>query len=163
MTKRRNLLVVIITLIFMSIALTGCDDSDHESKDIKDETEVVYEGVAPLILISKENIKDAGIKQYTYYDPETMIMFVHYNNCNDKGISVMHNADGTPRIYDGVSEVKPLILISKEKIKDAGSTQYTFYDPETLVMYVRFTNVNCYGISEMPDTDGNFRTYNTKK
>ena len=165
MTKRRNLLVVIITLIFVSIALTGCDDSDHESKDIKDEVkeETVYEGVAPLILISKEKIEGSDLKQQTYYDPETMIMFVHYINCNDKGISVMHNADGTPRIYDGTSEVKPLILISKEKIKDAGSTQYTFYDPETLVMYVRYTNMNCYGISEMPSPDGNLRTYNPKK
>jgi hypothetical protein len=163
MTKRRNLLVVIITLMFVCVFLTGCDDSDHESKDIEDEEEIVYECVAPLILISKEKIEGSDIKQYTYYDPETMIMFVHYSNCNDKGISVMHNSDGTPRIYDGVSEVKPLILISKEDIVDTDTKQYTFYDPETLVMYVRYTNVSCCGISEMPNPDGNLRTYNPKK
>lgn len=165
MTKRKNLLVVIITLMFISVLLSGCEGVDHESKDIKDDVveEVVYEEVAPLILISKEKIKDAGITQYTYYDPETKIMFTHYTDCSDPGISELHNADGTYRLYDGESEVKPLILISKEKIKDAGSTQYTFYDPETFVMYVRYSNVNCQGISEMHNADGTLRTYDPKK
>lgn len=164
MTKRRDLLVVITTLIFMSILLTGCEDVDHESKDIKDDVVVQeYEEVAPLILISKEKIKDAGITQYTYYDPETMVMFVHYTNCTDIGISELHNADGTYRLYDGDSEVKPLVLISKEKIKGAGSTQYTLYDPETRVMYVRYSNVNDQGISEMHNADGTLRTYSPKK
>lgn len=112
--------------------------------------------VKPLVLIAKESIEDGDGTQYIYYDPVTMILYSYFSN--SKGPMEMHNADGTLRIYDGKSEVKPLVLISEEGIENVLSTQYTYYDPETLVMYVYFTNCND-SVSEMHDVDGTLRTY----
>lgn len=165
MQKRRNLLVVTITLILMSISLAGCAGEDHESKDIKEDEkeEIVYESVSPLILIKKEKIEGAGCKQYIYYDPETLVMYSHFTDVNDCGMHEMHNSDGTPRLYDEKVDVKPLEFIAKEKIVDAGCTEYMYFDPETLVMYVHYTNINDKGLSEMHNSDGSLRTYNPKK
>ena len=112
--------------------------------------------VKPLVLISKEEIEDSGVTQYIYDDPVTMILFSYFSNSN--GPIEMHNADGTPRIYDGKSEVKTLVLILEEGIENVWSTQYNFYDPETLVMYVYFSNCDD-SVSEMHDVDGTLRTY----
>ena len=56
-----------------------------------------------------------------------------------------------------------LEFIAKEKIVDAGCTEYMYFDPETLVMYVHYTNINDKGLSEMHNSDGSLRTYNPKK
>lgn len=165
MTKRKDLLVVIITLILMCITLAGCAEMDHESKDIKEDEkeEIVYEDVSPLILIKKEKIEGVSSKQYIFYDPETMIMYSHLTDINHYGMLEMHNSDGTPRLYDGKSDVKPLVFIGKFKIEDTGYKEYVYFDPETLVMYVHYTDMNDKDISEMHNSDGSLRTYEPKK
>lgn len=161
MTKRTKWLVVIITLSLMCIALSGCAETDHESKDIKEEKEeIVYEDVSPLILIKKEKIEGTGSKQYIFYDPKTFILYSHFTGINDCGMIEMHNSDGTPRLYDGKSDVKTLEFISKLKIEDAGVSEYVYFDPETLVMYVHYTGIDDRGVSEMHNSDGTLRTYN---
>lgn len=161
MTKRKNWIVIILTIVVMSVFLTGCSESsNHESKDIKDEeVESETKLIEPMILIKKEKIKDAGVTQYIYYDPETMVMFTHFSGINDYGISEMHNSDGSLRTYDGKSDVEQLILITKVKIEDTSTTEQIYYDPETLVMYVHYTNVDHKGMSEMHNSDGTLRTY----
>ncbi len=165
MTKRKNLLVVTITLILMSITLVGCAETDHESKDIKDDEkeEIVYEEVSPLILIKKEKIEGSSSKQYIFYDPETLILYSHLTDINHYGMLEMHNSDGTPRLYDEKSDVKTLVLIAKLKIEETGYKEYVYYDPETLVMYVHYTDMSDKNIAEMHNSDGTLRTYNTKK
>lgn len=165
MTKRKDLLVVIITLIIMCITLAGCAEMDHESKDIKEDEkeEIVYEDVSPLILIKKEKIEGVSSKQYIFYDPETMIMYSHLTDINHYGMLEMHNSDGTPRLYDGKSDVKTLVFIGKFKIEDTGYKEYVYFDPETLVMYVHYTDMNDKDISEMHNSDGSLRTYEPKK
>ncbi len=165
MAKRKNLLVVIITLILMCITLAGCAEMDHESKDIKDDEKekIVYEDVSPLILIKKEKVEDSSSTQYIFYDPETMIMYSHLTDVNHYGMLEMHNSDGTPRLYDGKSDVKTLVLINKLKIEETGFKEYVYFDPETLVMYVHYTDMNDKSISEMHNSDGTLRTYDPQK
>lgn len=163
MTKRNRLLAIIIALVLACLSLTGCEDVDHESKDIEEETEVIeYEDFAPLILITKAKIEGPGWYQYIYYNPETMVMYTHFTDISDHGLSEMHNPDGSLRLYDGKSEVKPLVFISKVKLEGADSNQYTFYDPETFVVYVHFTDMRDYAISEMHAADGTYLTYTPK-
>ncbi len=166
MTKRKNWLLITIAFILMCMFLSGCSDIDHESKDIKDEEEteeteeIVYEDVSPLIMIKKEKIEGVSSKQYIFYDPETLVMYSHFTDMNHYGMLEMHNSDGTPRLYDGESDVKTLVFISKVKIEDAGCSEYVYFDPETLVMYVHYTGINDKGLSEMHNSDGTLRTYN---
>lgn len=160
--------LVTLCLILIVFALSGCSGMDHESKYIEDEKEeeqIEYEDVAPLILIKKEKIEGSGgIEQYIFYDPETMVMYTHYSSANkDEGMHEMHNADGTLRIYDGKSDVKILTFICKVTIEDASIDEYVFFDPETLVMFVHYTNIYDRGLSEMHNADGTLRTYNPKQ
>lgn len=58
-----------------------------------------------LIMISREKILDTEgnstcYKQYTFYDPVTLVMYVHYTGMSDVGISELHNADGTLRTFN---------------------------------------------------------------
>lgn len=167
MTKRRCLLVVITTLILMCTILSGCSEIDHESKYIDDDDEITeemeLEPVSPLILIKKEKIEGTSSNQYIFYDPETNVMYSHVTDINHYGMIEMHNSDGTPRLYDGISDVQTLVFISKSKIEDAGMSQYVYFDPETLVMYVHYTDINDKSLSEMHNSDGSLRTYTPKK
>ena len=86
-------------------------------------------------------------------------MYTHFTDISDHGLSEMHNPDGSLRLYDGESEVKPLVFISKVKLEGVDSKQYTLYDPETMVVYVHFTDMRDYAISEMYAADGTYLTY----
>lgn len=113
MTKRRNLLVVIITLMFICMFLTGCDGGDHESAyiediDVKEETEkkpeIKGEKVKGLVRIETIEI-DMGdgyknMSQTILYDPETHVMFSAFYWGGDFRINEMHNSDGTLRLYE---------------------------------------------------------------
>jgi len=111
MTKRRNLLVVIITLMFVTVFLTGCDGEEHDSVYIdddiiendSDENENLP-SVESLVVINVNKI-DTGkwnqdIYQIIMYDPETYIMFSYVEWADGGGVFEMHNPDGSPRLYD---------------------------------------------------------------
>lgn len=113
MTKRRNLLVVIITLISVCMFLTGCGgeahdsayiDNDDSAEETEKEPELKGEKVKGLICI--ENIEiDMGsgyksMDQFVLYDPETHVMFSAFWWSNEFAITEMHNPDGTLRLYD---------------------------------------------------------------
>lgn len=159
--------LVLLCLFIIVFGLSGCSGMDHESKYIEDDKEeetIEYEDVAPLILIKKEKIEGSGgVKQYIFYDPETMVMYSHFSGVNDEGMSEMHNSDGTIRTYDGKSEVEILTFICKVSIEDAGMSEYLFFDPETKVMYVHYSSISDTGLSEMHNADGTLRTYNPNK
>lgn len=113
MTKRRNLLVVIITLMFMCMFLTGCTGVDHESAYIEDEAvkeetenapEIKGEKVKGLVYIETIEIyMGKGYKdmsQTILYDPETHVMFSAFYWGGDLCVNEMHNSDGTLRLYE---------------------------------------------------------------
>lgn len=112
MTKRRNLLVMIITLMFVCVFLAGCDGGDHDSAYIDDDSvketqevpEVKGEKVKGLVCIETIEINmGKGYKdmsQTILYDPETYIMFSAFYWGGDLSVTEMHNPDGTPRLYD---------------------------------------------------------------
>lgn len=115
MTKRRNLLVVIITLMLVCVFLTGCDGGDHDSAYIDDDSiendaeeksskQENLPSVEGLVLINVVKI-DGGsghrdLYQFIMYDPETYIMFSYVEWIDGGGIFEMHNPDGSPRLYD---------------------------------------------------------------
>lgn len=98
-TRRRSLLVVIITLMILCSFITGCgsgNDYDHESKEMQvDKTEI-----PGLILIECISVEGTRLKQLILYDPETFIMYSYVEWFEGGGFLEMHNADGTPRIYN---------------------------------------------------------------
>lgn len=100
-TRRRSLLVVIITLMILCSFITGCgnaDDYDHESKEIQvEEPEIPIPG---LILIESIFVEGTKLHQIILYDPETFVMYSYVEWYDGGGFLEMHNADGTPRIYN---------------------------------------------------------------
>lgn len=164
---RRPRILIFLFLFLVVFTFTGCEDIDHESKYIKDEVEeeekVVYEGVAPLIFIKEEKIEDVNVKQLIFYDPETLVMYSYFTRVSAEGLIEMHNSDGTPRLYDEKSEVEVLTFISKNSVENVNMTEYVFFDPETLVMYVYYSGISDKGLSEMHNSDGSLRTYNPNK
>lgn len=88
-------LVIVVGVIFVlsfGILLTETE------KDKVDESEVV-EG---LILIShNENaIEGHNIQQFILYDPDTLVMYVMLTKIDGTTMSVLYNADGTPKLYN---------------------------------------------------------------
>jgi hypothetical protein len=114
MIKRRNLLVIIITLMFVCVFLTGCDDGDHDSAYIDDdfeqetetqkEIEVKGENVKGLVYVETIDVyMGEGYKDMTQtilYDPKTNIMFSAFWWGGDCSVVQMCNPDGSPRIYN---------------------------------------------------------------
>lgn len=108
MTKRKNLLVLICTLMLMCIVMTGCAGGDHESAYIDDDDEQVTENVdeveeitvRPLVFLGKFKIEGIGCSQYIFYDPDNLVMYSYFSNTNDRGPEPMVNPDGTYKIYD---------------------------------------------------------------
>lgn len=100
-TRRRSLLVVIITLMILCSFITGCgsgndNDYDHESKEMQlEKTEI-----AGLILIESICVEGTKLHQLILYDPETFVMYSYVEWFDGGGFLEMHNADGTPRIYN---------------------------------------------------------------
>lgn len=165
---RRPRILIFLFLFLVVFTFTGCEDIDHESKYIKDEVEeeekIVYEGVAPLILIKEEQIEEVNVKQLIFYDPETLVMYSYFTRVDAEGLIEMHNSDGTLRIYDEESDVKVLTYISQNPVENMNSMkEYVFFDPETLVMYVHYSWISDKGLSEMHNSDGSLRTYNPNK
>lgn len=118
MKKRKNPVVIIISIVLMSMFLTGCDGGDHESAYIEDENtqeesstsskSEESEGRTPpeiegLKLIREVEVELNGhrdLYQFILYDPETNIMFSYVEWIDGGGVFEMHNPDGSPRLYD---------------------------------------------------------------
>lgn len=110
MTKRKNWLVLICTLMLMCIVMTGCASGDHESADIRDDDDQVTETanvdeveeihVHPFVFLGKFEIEGVDSKQYIFYDPDNLVMYSWFTDTNDRGPEPMVNPDGTYKIYD---------------------------------------------------------------
>ena len=120
MTKTKKLAMLIIALALLvcsSFALTGCSDSTYSegSQEIEDEetpdVPSVYdipdlpdisgfEIVERKSLLDRFSIDSSGVTQYIVYDPDTMVEYTFlYSNGQATGVTVLLNADGTPKLY----------------------------------------------------------------
>ena len=98
--KKRNALIIIIAMLFVTCFMAGCSAStqtDRESKDIIKEEE--KEEFGTFVVLFKKNIQDSDITQYILYDPDTMVMWTFMDGYRCGGPSVIYNADGTPKLY----------------------------------------------------------------
>mgnify|MGYP000210743341 CR=1 FL=1 len=82
---RRNAMIIALA---MSL-LCACGPAKEEN--------VMYNG--KFILVGKDENFNTDIDQYILYDPETMVMYIFIKGYKSGGLSVIYNADGTPKVY----------------------------------------------------------------
>ena len=120
MTKTKKLAMLIIALALLvcsSFALTGCSDStysegsqeieDEETPDVPSVYDILdlpdisgFEIVERKSLLDRFSIDSSGVTQYIVYDPDTMVEYTFlYSNGQATGVTVLLNADGTPKLY----------------------------------------------------------------
>ena len=92
-------IVIIFMLVFGFLMFGSCR---KETKEF--ETTVSQTG--GLVAISRQSGFIDGYEQYTQfilYDPDTLVMYSMILNGGDQTITVLYNADGTPKLYDSVN------------------------------------------------------------
>ena len=93
-----SLLTCIITFNSKTATAIGNDmlneEDDLYNEDITDEQEEYG-----FIITSVKHFYEERLTQYTMYDPETKAMYVYIDGYNSAGMSVIYNADGTPKLY----------------------------------------------------------------
>lgn len=125
MTKRKisefveKILVIIITLLIIGVAWffvafgkiidwirnnDGTVSNSNSEQETK--TEIEFE---PFVLLEGYYNIDGKINgnscyQYVLYDPETKIMYTMVSSYHRTGMTVILNADGTPKLYDPEEE-----------------------------------------------------------
>lgn len=83
------IVVVIFTLIF-------CNDSEKTNFETPD---VIHE--YGLIALSENKLIDGyRLNQYVLYDPDTLVMYSLITKNKGMAMTVLYNADGTPKLYD---------------------------------------------------------------
>ncbi|MBR6504282.1 MAG: hypothetical protein IKT41_00935 [Clostridia bacterium] len=93
----RKILAVIIALAMvlgMLVCLSGCSD--------KKEFELTESEVGGLVAISRLNgfIEEYNYNQTILYDPDTLVMYSMISFGSGISITVLYNADGTPKLYN---------------------------------------------------------------
>ena len=93
----RKILAIIIALALVLgviVCLSGCS-SDTKEFEL---TESKYGG---LVAISRqENLNDYSYDQTILYDPDTHVMYAMMSHGEGVAITVLYNADGTPKLYN---------------------------------------------------------------
>lgn len=97
--KKRKIFAIIIAMMCALVLLSACapDSGNRESKDIVEEEEMYGTFIA---LSCKRMSGPGGLYQYIMYDPETMVMWTFVEGSDCGGLSIIYNADGTPRLYE---------------------------------------------------------------
>lgn len=93
----RKLLAIIIALALvlgMLVCLSGCSETEN--------FELTESEIGGLIAVSKQSyvIEGFNLYQYNLYDPDTLVMYAFISKPNGAAMSVMYNADGTPKLYN---------------------------------------------------------------
>ena len=82
---RRNAMIIAFT---MSL-LCACGPAKKENE--------TYNG--KFIVLEEYEMFNVNLTQYILYDPETMVMYIFIKGYKSGGLSVIYNADGTPKVY----------------------------------------------------------------
>ena len=93
----RKILAIIIALALLLgilVCLSGCSDTE--------EFELTDNEMGGLVAISRqENFIDGYVfDQYILYDPDTLVMYVMIYGAKGSSMSILYNADGTPKLYN---------------------------------------------------------------
>lgn len=93
----RKILAIIIALALvlgMMVCLSGCSKTE--------EFELTDDENGGLVAISKQNnfIEGYAFDQYILYDPDTLVMYVMIHGNKGSSMSILYNADGTPKMYN---------------------------------------------------------------
>ena len=94
----RRILAIIIALAMvlgMVFCFSGCFGSVKEFEPVESE-------IDGLVAISRQGffIEDYAYDQFILYDPETGVMYSMISWGKDITITVLYNADGTPKLYN---------------------------------------------------------------
>lgn len=94
--KHHKNLAVIIALI-MSFALTACSCTCEDNSNFEPEKHIP----AGFVEIATYRVETtySWVYQYTFYDPETMVMYTFIDEGDGGAMTVLYNTDGTVRIY----------------------------------------------------------------
>ena len=96
MTTRKTLAMIIaLALVCGGIfCLSGCSSVE--------EFEPTESEIGGLVAIGCEKgfIEDRNYIQYTLYDPDTLVMYSLIWSPDGMSITVLYNADGTPKLYE---------------------------------------------------------------
>lgn len=104
MTKRR-MLAMIMALIAVCSVLSACTASGEESSKDQVNEETLYYG--SLVLIETNVIKNSTLDYSIVYDKETGVMYLFMDmGVGRGGLTVMYNADGTPKLYSPDTETE---------------------------------------------------------
>lgn len=103
MTKRR-MLAMIMALIAVCSVLSACTASREESSKDQANEETLY---GSLVLIETNEIKNSTLDYSIVYDKETGVMYLFMDmGVGRGGLTVMYNADGTPKLYSPDTETE---------------------------------------------------------
>ena len=98
----RRILAIIIALVLLLggiVCLAGCSSSSEE----EEKEEIEYPERETLLVVKSHDfdyVDGSLIHQYIYYDPDTLVMYVMISHNNGISMSVLYNADGTPKLYN---------------------------------------------------------------
>lgn len=95
MSTRKILAIIIALTLILScgFVLSACSSvEEFEEKESP---------VGGLVCISMHNdfIDGYVFEQYILYDPETFVMYTFISGNDEAAMSVLYNADGTPKLY----------------------------------------------------------------
>lgn len=95
MTKLKTLAMYIALVLFISLLACANEVSDSRAQTN------AQPGFETFIVVEKKSIDSySHTQQYIMYDPDTLVMYSYvYTLKKGGGLTVMYNADGTPKLY----------------------------------------------------------------
>ncbi len=98
--------------------------------------------------VNLSKLKKQGLDSEIYVDEETDVMYLFVNDEDAGDLSIMLNADGTPKLSDGTEYYMSLSYLERKGISKI------CVDEETNVMYLFTDSVNGSGLTIMLNEDG---------
>lgn len=99
MTMRKILAMIIALAMVLGgiICLSGCSSNEVVEFELAEESEI---GGLRAISRQENFIEGYVLDQYVLYDPDTLVMYVIISKNRALTMSVLYNADGTPKLYN---------------------------------------------------------------
>ena len=88
-----SIAILIVAVVFTAIF---CNDSGITNF----ETPEAIQDYGLIALSENELIEGYRLNQYVLYDPDTLVMYSLITKNKGMAMTVLYNADGTPKLYD---------------------------------------------------------------
>lgn len=99
MLKKFRLVISITLAMFLGVGLTGCSDTDtQEFSDYSQVGETDPLSSSGMVAVNRTSFED--FSAYTLYDSDTKVMYLYIDGIRAGDLTVMVNADGTPKLYE---------------------------------------------------------------